>query len=129
MADIYDRAKVSVARNLAPRSRGGKGLELTLQRVTKGVYDPATGKAVDTVASYDGSGLRENYKQSDIDGTLIKQGDVKILISPLLLDGSDTPQVKALDKLIFNGETYTVQGVEPWSYAGLTVGYSVQARK
>lgn len=129
MGDIYDRAKASAARMLAPRSRGGKGLELSLIRVTTGEYDPDIGSSPVTTVQYDGSGFRENYRQQDIDGTVIKRGDVKILISPLLLDGTDTPQPISQDKILFDGDTYTVQNVDPWDYAGLAVGFSVQARK
>ncbi|MHA6128915.1 hypothetical protein ACX3YD_22470 [Pseudomonas fluorescens group sp. PF-1] len=129
MSDIYDRAKASAARMLAPRSKGGKGLELSLLRVTTGEYDPESGTTPVTTDQYDGSGFRENYNQRDIDGSRIKQGDVKILISPLLLDGTDTPQPISQDKIQFDGDTYTVQNVDPWDYAGLAVGFSVQARK
>lgn len=129
MSDIYDRAKVSAARLLAPRPAGGKGVELTLKRTTQGEYDPATGGSTPTVEVLEGSGFRENYKQSDIDGTRIKQGDFKILISPVLLDGSDMPQPKSLDAITFDGDTYTIQNADPWNYAGLAVGFSVQARK
>ncbi|MHA6234285.1 hypothetical protein [Pseudomonas fluorescens group sp. PF-69] len=129
MSDIYDRAKASAARMLAPRSNGGKGLELSLLRVTTGEYDPGSGTTPVTTDQYDGSGFRENYNQRDIDGSRIKQGDVKILISPLLLDGTDTPQPISQDKILFDGDTYTVQNVDPWDYAGLAVGFSVQARR
>lgn len=129
MADIYDRAKASAARMLAPRSRGGKGLELSLIRVTTGEYDPEVGGSPVLTEQFDSSGLRQNYRQQDIDGSLIKQGDVKILISPALLDGADTPQPVTLDKIAFDGDTYTVQHVDPWDYAGIAVGFSVQARK
>ncbi|NMY08523.1 hypothetical protein HBO38_08680 [Pseudomonas veronii] len=129
MADIYDRAKATATRMLAPRSRGGKGLELSLMRVTTGEYDPEVGGSPVLTEQFDGSGLRQNYRQQDIDGSLIKQGDVKILISPALLDGADTPQPVTLDKIVFDGDTYTVQHVDPWDYAGIAVGFSVQARK
>ncbi|PXX59517.1 hypothetical protein SAMN05660489_04542 [Pseudomonas sp. LAMO17WK12:I10] len=129
MADIYDRAKASAARMLAPRSKGGKGLELSLLQIASGEYDPETGTGGETTTTFEGSGFRENYSLKDIDGSLIKQGDVKILVSPLLLDGTDTPKPTTQDKLVFDGETYTVQAVDPWSYAGLIVGFSVQARK
>lgn len=129
MADIYDRAKASAARVLAPRSRGGKGLELSLIRVTTGEYDPEVGGSSVLTEQFDGSGLRQNYRQQDIDGSLIKRGDVKILISPVLLDGVDTPQPVTLDKIAFDGDTYTVQHVDPWDYVGIAVGFSVQARK
>lgn len=114
---------------LAPRSSGGKGLELSLVRVTTGEYDPETGTTPDTTTQYDGSGFRENYRQQDIDGSRIKQGDVKLLISPVLLTGADMPKPVSQDKILFDGDTYTVQNVEPWNYAGLNVGFSVQARK
>jgi hypothetical protein len=129
MPDIYDRAKAASSRMLAPRSRGGKGLELSLIRVTTGEYDPEVGGSSVLTEQFDGSGLRQNYRQQDVDGSLIKQGDVKILISPVLLDGVDTPQPVTLDKIAFDGDTYTVQHVDPWDYAGIAVGFSVQARK
>jgi hypothetical protein len=129
MPDIYDRAKAAASRMLSPRSKGGKGLELSLIRVTTGEYDPEVGGSPVLTEQFDGSGLRQNYRQQDIDGSLIKQGDVKILISPVLLDGVDTPQPVTLDKIAFDGDTYTVQHVDPWDYAGIAVGFSVQARK
>lgn len=129
MADIYDRAKATATRLLSPRSAGGKGLELTLKRTIQGEYNPATGGSTPSIETFGGSGFRENYKQSDIDGTRIKQGDFKILISPVLLDGSNMPQPKSLDTIAFDGDTYTIQNVDPWNYAGLAVGFSVQARK
>lgn len=129
MPDIYDRAKATAARLLAPRSVGGKGLELTLVRVTEGEYDPEAGGASQVTENFDGSGFRENYRQSEIDGSRVQQGDFKILISPVLLTGSDMPQPVSQDKILFDGDTYTIQNVDPWDYAGLAVGFSVQARK
>jgi hypothetical protein len=129
MSDIYDEAKALAAEVLAPRSLGGNGLQLSLIHVTDGEYDPDTGTGGSTTATYLGSGFRENYTQKDIDGTRIKQGDVKILISPVLLDGTDTPLPISQDQILFDGDTYTIQNVDPWNYAGLAVGFSVQARK
>ncbi|WP_454863362.1 hypothetical protein [Pseudomonas hormoni] len=129
MGDIYDEAKALAAEMLAPRSQGGNGLELSLVRVTPGGYDPDTGSSSPITVQYDGSGFRDTYKQSDIDGSRIKQGDVKLLISPVLLTGADMPKPVSQDKIIFDGDIYTVQNVEPWNYAGLNVGFSVQARK
>jgi hypothetical protein len=129
MTDIYDEAKALAAEMLAPRSRGGNGLELSLLHVTDGEYDPETGTGGSVTTTFDGSGFRENYSQKDIDGTRIKQGDVKILISPVLLDGTDMPTPVSQDQVRFDGDLYTVQNVDPWNYAGLAVGFSVQARK
>jgi hypothetical protein len=129
MTDIYDDAKTLAAEMLAPRSRGGNGLELSLLHVTDGEYDPDIGTSGSITTTFDGSGFRENYSQKDIDGTRIKQGDVKILISPVLLDGTDMPTPVSQDQIKFDGDLYTVQNVDPWNYAGLAVGFSVQARK
>lgn len=128
MADIYDRAKATAARQLAPRSAGGKGLELTLRRTVAGEYDPDTGTS-NTVTDYAGSGLRETYRQADVDGSLIKAGDVRFLISPLLINGDDTPQPQTQDQIIFDGDTYTVQNVDPGDFAGVACFFYAQARK
>ena len=128
MPDIYDRSKALAVRMLAPRSKGGKGAELTLTKTEKGPRDPDTGGSSTTVANFIGSGVRETYAQKDIDGSLIKIGDVKFLVSPVLLSGVDMPQPATQDKILFDGKLYTVIQVNPWNYAGLAVGFEVQAR-
>lgn len=129
MKDIYDRGRALAARMLAPRSRGGKGLEMVL-RVTgpAGKYDPVAGGAGQTGVDHEGSAVRADYDQRDIDGTAIKVGDVKFLVSPLKLDGSDLPKPKTKDRITFAGTTYSVEHCKPWDYAGVACGYEVQAR-
>lgn len=128
MADIYDRGKALAIRMLAPRSKGGNGAELTLSHTVKGPRNPDTGASTDVTTTYPGSGLRETYQQSDIDGTNIKVGDVKLIVSPAQLTGADMPQAAPQDKVTFDGKVYTVIQVNPWNYAGLAVGFEVQAR-
>lgn len=128
MPDIYDRSKALAVRMLAPRSKGGKGAELTLTRTEKGPRDPDTGGSSTIVTNFIGSGVRETYAQKDIDGSLIKIGDVKFLVSPVLLSGVDMPQPATQDKILFEGKLYTVIQVNPWNYAGLAVGFEVQGR-
>lgn len=128
MADIYDRSKALAIRMLAPRANGGKGAPLTLSRTVKGPRNPDTGATTDVTTTYPGSGLRESYEQSDIDGTNIKVGDVKFIVSPVQLNSLDMPQAAPQDKVTFDGKIYTVVQVNPWNYAGLAVGFEVQAR-
>lgn len=128
MPDIYDRSKALAARMLAPRSKGGKGLEMTLTRTVKGPRDPDTGGSSTVITNYQGSAFRDRYAKTDIDGTLIKASDVKLLISPVLLDGTDTPDPTTQDAILFDGKKYTIAAVSPWNYAGLAVGFEVQAR-
>lgn len=129
MADIYDRGRALAVRMLAPRDKGGKGAEMTLQRRQKGAYDPVAGGSPTAVTvSHAGSAFRDAYEQKDIDGTRIKQGDVKLLVSPDKLDGTEMPVPTTQDQVIFDGKTYTLIAVAPWNYAGLAVGFEVQAR-
>ena len=128
MADIYNRARKTAIRMLAPRSKGGKGLELVLRRETLGEYDPdnpaPTGELI-----VNGSGFREEYESRYIDGTLIVLGDVKLLVSPVQLDGTAMPQPQNADQIIFDGTQYTVIRVAPWNYAGVDIGFELQVRK
>lgn len=129
MADIYDRARATAIRMLAPRSKGSKGLEMTLTRTVAGEYDPEAGGATSTITDYLGSAFRDTYSNSDIDGTLIKAGDVKFLVSPALLDGSPMPTPATTDTILFDSQRFTVESVKPWNYAGVDIGFEVQARK
>jgi len=128
MPDIYDRAKALVTRMLAPRSKGGKGLELVLRRETLGEYDPDAPQAPSELV-LNGSGFREEYDNKYIDDTLIVRGDVKLLVSPVQLSGADMPVPLSNDRIQFDGTTYTVIAVGPWNYAGLAVGFELQVRK
>lgn len=128
MADIYDRGRALAVRMLAPRSKGGKGAEMTLQRRQQGAYDPIAGGSPTVTVSHQGSAFRDTYEQKDVDGTRIKQGDVKLLVSPAKLDGSDLPEPTTQDQVLFGGKTYTLIAVKPWNYAGMDVGFEVQAR-
>ena len=128
MADIYDRSRALAVRMLAPRDRGGKGAEMTLLRRQQGAYDPVAGGSQTVIVNQLGSAFRDTYDQKDIDGTRIKQGDVKLLVSPEKLDGTVLPAPTTQDQMIFDGKTYTLVAVEPWNYAGLAVGFEVQAR-
>ncbi|MBF8746897.1 hypothetical protein [Pseudomonas monteilii] len=128
MADIYDRSRALAVRMLAPREKGGKGAQLTLLKRPQGPYDPINGGSASSSVSHLGSAFRDTYKQDDIDGTRIKQGDVKLLVSPEKLDGTEMPAPATQDQVVFDGKTYTLIAVSPWNYAGLAVGFEVQAR-
>ncbi|WP_273807275.1 MULTISPECIES: hypothetical protein [unclassified Pseudomonas] len=128
MTDIHDRGRALAIRMLAPRSKGGKGLNLTLTKPGQKAYDPATSTVTTSPQAFTGSGLRESYKQTDIDGTLIRQGDVKLLVSPVQADGTDLPEPVTGDQIRFDGKVLKVISVEPWNYAGVACGYEVQGR-
>lgn len=127
MPDIHDRGRALAIRMLAPRTKG-KGLALTLRKKTVGEYNPETGGQDTAWTETSGSGLRTNYKQEDIDGTYVLQGDTRILLSPIALDGADIPEPSTNDHIVFDGSTYNVIRVGPWDYAGVTCGYELQCR-
>ncbi len=129
MSDTYDRAKALAARQLAPRSKGGKGLECDVAAITQGEYDTDLGGYPVTTVVHNGSAMREEYSSGSIDGTNIRVGDFKLLLSPVKLDGSDMPEPKTDDTVTFNGQTAAVVRVKPWNYAGLACGFEVQVRK
>jgi hypothetical protein len=76
------------------------GRNVTLRRTVAGAYDPATGAtAAATVTDYSSRGLILGYKDSLINGTLIRQGDRKCILKSLNLgtvpeetDGLIVPQ-------------------------------------
>ncbi len=127
MADIHDRGRALANRMLAPRPQG-KGLELTLRTKMVGEYNPETGGQETIYVDTDGSGLRTNYRQEDINDTYILQGDVRMLVSPVTLGGTDMPTPSTNDVILFDGSEYSVIGVGPWDWAGVTCGWVCQCR-
>lgn len=127
MADIHDRGRALAIRILAPRTKG-KGLALVLRQKTVGEYNPDTGGQETIWTETDGSGLRTNYSMKDIDDTYILQGDVKILMSPVALDGTDMPTPSTNDIVVFDTNSYNIINVGPWRYANVTCGFELQCR-
>jgi len=128
MADMYDRMRAMTIRNLKPRSSGGRGLEGVLNKTTENVYNPDTDMNETVVVEYNISGIRANYSTFSIDGTLIRATDSKFYLCPVLIDGTDCPTPDTIDKIIFDGKTYTVVNVKEWRHAGLDCGWLLQIR-
>jgi len=129
MTDIHDRGRALAIRQLAPRP-AGKGAALVLRVSVPGVRNPATGTTPPpTVTDYTGSGLRTQYRSRDVDGTQIRAGDVRLLVSPILTNGSDMPTPQPGQRVQFDGgQWYTVQNSDAWNYAGVSIGFVVQGR-
>lgn len=128
MPDIHDRGRALAIRMLAPRPQG-KGLGLVLRKKTVGEYNPDNGGTPVVWAEYMGSGLRTTFDLKDIDNTYILEGDVEILVSPALADGtSDMPQPSTNDVIDFDGSSYNVINVRPGDYAGVNCFYKAHCR-
>ena len=63
------------------------GTTIVIKKYTKGVYDPVADSSTGaTWTNYSRPGLLSRYKQSDIDGSNVRKGDMKVLIPALNLD-------------------------------------------
>ena len=99
------------------------GAACVFSRTTGAALDPATGTVSGgTVSTITGSGVRVDYAQSEIDGTVIQRSDFKVLFEGL----AGVPLTG--DKLLFGGLSYRVMTSRPLSPAGVDVIYTVQVR-
>lgn len=99
---------------------------LTLTRSepgTRSAADPTAGNNP-TETTHSGRGFVDSYKAERIDGTIIQQGDRKVLILAGTLPAGVVPQVN--DRITIEGETLTVVSVER-DPASAT--YTCQARR
>lgn len=100
------------------------GAAAVLKRSVAGDYDPRFGDVDDNgLQVFNTVAVRVEYELSDVDGTQIRAGDVKLLVTP---DLATTPQ--SGDTIEFAGDTYTVVVSTPLSPAGVVVLHQVQAR-
>lgn len=116
---------------LAPVSRGGKGQVVTLtQPGTPGAHDPLTDivtPGTDPV-EHEGSGVEEQYDAFSVAQGVVAATDVKFLLSPLKLDGSDMPQPVADNWTLAydGGPPMTIKRVKPIKPAGLVAYYELR---
>lgn len=97
-----------------------------LGSVTDGAYNPATGEAGPTSTPYAVTAAIFDFPQSYIDGTLIRTGDKRALISPLGL--AVTP--KSGDTLTdAAGAVFQVVDAKATAPAGQVVLWTLQVRK
>jgi hypothetical protein len=120
----YDvRARATAARMLSPVSAGGKGQLVTL---TKGA-----------TTQY-GAGVEEAYSAFSIDGSLIKSGDKRFLLSALKFNASGTlmSPPTALTAPVVDETTLTFADASIWRVkrcdllapAGLAILFQLQLR-
>ena len=64
------------------------GQAVTITHIVPGVYDPATGLVTNTTTTQAGTGAVIEWDARQVDGTLIKVGDRRLLLSPLNTAGA-----------------------------------------
>lgn len=78
---------------------------------------------VNTPTTYNKYGIRTSYKSYEIDGTLIKTGDVRLVLS------TDFPVPQLEDKFTVNNVVYNYVNHEEKAPADIGIVYIVQVRK
>lgn len=99
-----------------------KGQPMTLTVRTSGAYDPATGTAAVTATTETVSGAVFDYAAKDIDGTLIKRGDKRVILEASTLIPTSTCT------LTIGGVVHNIVEAVPVNPGGVVVIYKVQAR-
>lgn len=99
------------------------GQTVTIKRIATGAYDPATGSATTNATTQTGFATVMDFGIKDIDGTLIKTGDKRMLLSAL---GIVAPQVD--DVVSFGSSSCVIKNVNAQDPAGIAVYYDIQMR-
>lgn len=130
--DFDLEAQADAAEELAPKPQGS-GQAVTLTWQATGTYDPSEGEITTPDPVYQScSGIEEQYRAFDIDGTLIRTGDTKFMLSPLTTFGAVVNlyenEAGTMTMTLADGSTKTVQRVEPYRPAGALVYAYLQLR-
>lgn len=135
--DFDEEARLDAAQDLAPKSLGGSGQLVTLTIKRSGVRDPDTGVTPVTTTIQTGAGMVEAYRAQDIDGTTIKAGDKRLMLSALRFNPDGTLMeppaalmaLQANDVATLSDGAWKVQAVETFEPAGLAIFHYLQIRR
>jgi hypothetical protein len=100
----------------------GKGQPITLTSRTPGAYDPATGTAAITVTTEVTAGVVLDFSSKDIDGTLIKVGDKRVILKATTILPTTT------STLTIGGVVHTIVDAYPVNPGGTLLIYKIQVR-
>ncbi len=98
------------------------GSSITLNIITKGVYDYDTGDTADTNAPVAMEALIKSYKSKELENTDIHVDDIKFII---YLDGP----VEYKDNITFNGQVYKLLNIDPKYLQDENLMYTIQGRR
>lgn len=107
------------------------GLAVILTRSVPGSYSPSTGGVGSpTVTTQECLAVEEAYRAGEIDGTLVRAGDKKLILSPKVSSGASVTAPDTTDTVTFaDGSVWTVKAVEPLSPGGTALIYTLQLRR
>lgn len=120
MTDFYDR-KGAVADRLITL----RGSDVVLIKSGNGPFNVSTGTMSVSPVEYNGKAVVLDLEQKEIDGTVVKIGDQKCLMSI----SPDIPKPTTQDKIRWQGATYKVILARDLAPAGQSVLYRMVIRK
>ena len=121
---MTDTAFYTGLRATADRLLQGKGQAMTLTKRTPGAYSDTTATATVTTATHACTAAEFDYPRIFIDGTMIQQGDRKVVMSAEGLTVSPEPD----DTVTSGSTTKTVISAKPIAPAGIVVAWILQVR-
>jgi hypothetical protein len=108
---------------MASRLLTDKGQSVTFSRLTGATFDPVLGNdSGGSITTFTGYGAATDYNKLEIDGTVVKRGDIKLILE------STTTEPEQGDKCTVDSVDYRVMGIEPITPAGTLVISKVQLR-
>lgn len=108
---------------VAAKVLGNFGQEATFTRESSTYFDPALGKDQTTTTSFTANGIKETYSKTEIDGSLIRIGDIRFM-----MDSSSTKPLIS-DSCALNGVSYRVMAVDSLEPAEDSIAYILQLRR
>lgn len=106
----------------ATRLIKANGKPATISRTTDGAYDPISGTTTSTTTTSSSYAVQTEYASSDIDGTLILQGDAKFMCIPGI-------EILKGDTLTCDTGTWRVIDVKAKNPGGTVLDYEAQGRR
>lgn len=100
------------------------GTSITYSTVTPASYSPSSGTVSNTRASRSVKAVVGNFDVRDVDGTIVKGTDVKLVVSGLDFETAPT----TTDEFVLGGVTYKVVRVMPLHSGDLAAAYELQGR-
>ena len=119
VADEVSEAIISIQDIKNPNA--AKGVILRQGSRTGPGYDPEFGPDIE----YPVNVVISNFRSNEIDGTLIRQDDVKVLVSPK----GAPEEITTADRFRINGTDYEIVNVMPLQPASVAVLISIQCRR
>jgi hypothetical protein len=102
------------------------GADIVLRVITGGTVDHTGQPSAETETDHTVKGIKRSYIEREIDGTLILQGDLQVIIEAKLSVPAPTPKK---DQLVIGGEVWGVENCNPLAPGDVTILYKLQARK